>query len=315
MTAAARSEYQMDDTDRALIRALDGNVRRPTLELANTVGISSPTAKRRIARLRELGLLHLGPVLDLHAAGYEFLLTIGIHVEGRPPLQVAKEIATLESTLTVNVVTGDSDVEVVAALKSREEVSELLSTSLSNIEGVAQIEPALALEVWKFQRGRRKQNTDHAPKKRLRLDDLDLEIVHCLSDDVRQSNRAIASRLNISESAVRSRIRQMQKNKQLSLTTPYPIPPSPVNDAFVGIRVHGGKTKEVCQSLVSIDEISLVYSALGRHDIVCCIHVTQLQELERVLREKIVGINGVRSITSAHCITQLKHQSLLGLVV
>lgn len=315
MATAARSQYQMDDIDRALIQALDGNVRRPTLELANAVGISAPTAKRRIARLRSSGLLHLGPVLDLHAAGYEYLLTLGIRVEGRPALQVAEAIATLEAALTVNVVSGASDVEVVAALKTREEVSELLCNTLSSIDGVAHIDPALALEVWKFQRGRRQQNADNVPGKRPRLDTLDLQIVHSLSEDVRRSNRAIASELNISESAVRSRIRQMLENKQLSLTTPYPIPPSPINDAFVGIRVQGGKIRRVCQALAAIDEISLVYTALGRHDIICYVHVTQPGELERVLHDKIIGLDGVKSTASAHCVTQLKHQSLLGLVV
>lgn len=304
----------LDEIDCALIDALQGNIRRPTLELANAVGISAPTAKRRLAQLQTEGRLHLGPVLDLHAAGYEYLLTLGIRVEGRPPLQVAEDIARLDAALTVNVVTGASDVELVAALRTREEVSELLANTLASIDGVIHIDPALALEVWKFQRGRREQATC-LPSKAPRLDELDLAIVQQLDKDVRCSNRTIAKALEVSESAVRTRIKRMQHNKQLSLTTPYPIPPSPVNDAFVGIQVHGGKIRSVCQALSAIEEVSLVYTALGRHDIICCIHVTELAALERVLHEKVIGIPGVRSTASAHCVTQVKHQSLLGLVV
>lgn len=305
----------MDETDRALAAALEGNVRRPTRELAEAVGISAPTARRRIERLRSVGLLHLGPVLDLHAAGYEYLLIIGIKVEGRSPLRVAEDVAALEPALTVNVVVGACDVEVVAAVKDREAVSTLLAESLVAITGVAHVDSALALEVWKFQRGRLTATHRRAPSRRERLDPLDLSIVHCLAEDVRKSNRAIAAELAISESAVRSRIKRMQASKQLSLATPYPIPASPVNDAFVGLRVRGGTSRAVCQALSAIDEITFVCTTLGRHDIICCIHVTELEALTEVLHDKVIGIPGVKSTAPSHCIKQLKHQSLLGLVL
>ncbi|MBN7796042.1 Lrp/AsnC family transcriptional regulator [Parahaliea mediterranea] len=305
----------MDDTDRALAAALEGNVRRPTREIADEIGISAPTAKRRIERLRGAGLLHLGPVLDLHAAGYEYLLIIGIKVEGRSPLLVAGDVAALEPALTVNVVVGACDVEVVAAVKSREAVSTLLAESLVAIAGVAHVDSALALEVWKFQRGRLTAPHREAPLRRDRLDPLDLKIVHCLAEDVRKSNRAIAGELAISESAVRTRIRRMQANKQLSMATPYPIPARAVNDAFVGLRVRGGMSRSVCRALSAIDEITFVCTTLGRHDIICCIHVTELEELTEVLHDKVISIPGVKSTAPSHCIKQLKHQSLLGLVL
>lgn len=317
MTAAHQTSEPttLNAVDHALIGALTGNVRRPTSEIAEELGISTPTVKRRIERMLQNGLVYLGPVIDLHAAGYEYLLTIAIKVEGRSPLSVATEIAELDEALTVNVVVGQCDIEMVAALKTREAVSRLLSEKLAAIRGVAEIAPALALEIWKFQSGWLAETPPCADHKKPLLDTLDMAIVNCLRDNVRNSNRAIAEQLSVSESAVRSRIKRMIDHKQLSLSTPYPIPQSSLNDAFIGIRVQGGATHSVCQALVSIEEVSFVCTCLGRHDIICCIHVTELEALTKVLHEKIISIPGVKSTSPSHCIKQLKHQSLLGLIV
>jgi Lrp/AsnC family transcriptional regulator for asnA, asnC and gidA len=305
----------MDQTDFLLIKALTGNVRRSTAELAKAAGITAATAKRRLARLREQGLLQLGPVVDLHAAGYEYLLIIGIKVEGRSPLFVAQQVARLSAALTVNVVVGAYDVELVAVAKTREDVSQLLADTLPAIEGVAHIDPALALDVWKFQQHALTACEPAARSKRPLLDPLDLAIVDQLALDVRQSNRAIADVLAVSESAVRNRIKRMLADKQLSLASPYPLPSGKVNDAFVGVRVTGGKSVEVCRALAAIEEVSFVCTALGRHDIICCLHVTELNSLTEVLHQKVIAIPFVKSTAPSHCVEQLKHQSLLGLVV
>jgi DNA-binding Lrp family transcriptional regulator len=307
-------ESVMDKVDYMLVAALEGSVRRPSREIADELGISAPTVKRRIDRLCNEGLLHLGPLLDLHAAGFEYLLIIGIKVEGRSPLAVAEEIALLEAALTVNVMMGACDVEVVAAVKSREELSALLMETLAVIGGVAHIDSAMALEVWKFQRGLLKDLSDELPAKRQQLDMLDIQIVNCLNKEVRASNRSIASELAVSESAVRTRIKRMQSNRQLSLATPYPIPQGSVNDAFVGLNVHGGMARAVCQALSALNEVSFVCTALGRHDVICCIHVTEIEGLSQVLHEKVMSIPGIKSTAPSQCINQVKHQSLLGVI-
>lgn len=301
--------------DEPLLAALEGNVRRPTNEIAQLLGVSLPTAKRRIDRLVQSGQHHLGPLVDLHAAGFEYLLVIGIDVEIESPLAVALKIAELGQALTVNVVLGHCDIEVVAALRTRAEVSEFISVQLGSITGVAAVSPALALDVWKFQQGRQLQRAigEQPAKKRLEAEELD--IIACLQRNVRMSNRAIAAELALSESLVRSRIKRMQAAKQVCLSRPFTLPPGTVNDAFVGVRIHSGKTAEVCESLAALDEVSFVCTTLGRHDLICCIHVTELQALSQVLHEKIVSLPGVRSTFPSHCIRQVKHQSLLGLVL
>nr|WP_255558533.1 Lrp/AsnC ligand binding domain-containing protein [Zhongshania aquimaris] len=106
----------------------------------------------------------------------------------------------------------------------------------------------------------------------------------------------------------------MQSNRQLSLATPYQLPQGSVNDAFIGLNVKGGMARSVCRALSRLDEISFVCTALGRNDVICCIHVTELDALAHILHEKVISIPGVESTNPSHCIKQVKHQSLLGII-
>lgn len=313
--SGAQSDSQLDQLDLALIASLNGNVRKPTRKIADELDVSAPTIKRRIERLVGNDIISLSPVVDLDAAGYTYLLIIGIKVENRSPLRVAKKIATLPETLTVNVVLGHFDIEVVAALKTRNEVGLLLSEILPAIKGVASLVPALALDVWKFQSSCAPIVSSRNTNKKKLLEPLDLEIIECLHRDCRVSNRSVAAHLGISESSVRVRLKRMQEEKQVSLATAHRLQDSFTTAAFVGISVQGQPIASVCKALIKIPEVSFVCTTLGRHDIMCCVSVSELSTLTHVLHEGIVKITGVKSTEPSHCLQQIKHQLRLGLVL
>lgn len=305
----------IDKLDASLITALTGNIRRSAHDIASELQVSSATVKRRIERLRQDRLISLSPVVDLHAAGYGFLMIIGIKVGNRSPFSVASAVAELPQALTVNVVLGQFDIEVVAAVKSREDVSDLLTKTLSLIPGVASLSPALALDIWKFQSSCTPEMVGLARATKKTLDSLDLEIINCLNDDPRASNRAIANQLDVSESAIRVRIKRMQEEKQISLTTVHNLQNGLAEAAFVGIRAQGDKITDVCRALAEVPEVSFACTTLGRHDIMCCVDMVSLDGLAEILHVTIANIPGVTSVESSHCMKQIKHQSLLGLIL
>lgn len=316
MKAAARpAPYQPDDLDAAIMAALDGDLRRSTQDIAGCVDATPVTVRRRIDRLLDAGVIGLAPLVDLYAAGYQYLLLIGINVEHYSPFEVAGRIAALPAALTVNVVLGRYDIELVAALDSREAVSTFLTETLSALPGVARLAPALALDVWKFRRGYQPHSATDTPEQRKLLDALDRKIVANLRQNARKSNRAVAAEIGVSESAVRSRIRRMQQEKQISFAYLQLHPGGPMNAAFVGIDVHGGSGRAVARALAGIQEVSFVATTLGRHDLICTLNVTELEQLTRLLHERIVPIEGVKSTAPSHCLRQITHQSELGFIL
>lgn len=304
----------MDTLDKKIIAVLEKNVRLHSEKIATQVGKSSPTVKRRIDRLRKEGLLQLGPILDIRAAGYEYLLIIEVKVEDLPPEAVANNIAELEETLNVNLVVGACDIVIVAVAKSREALNTLIIEKLATIDGVANIKSTMALQVWKFQREKVDRNHKELLVPKPQLDGVDIQIADLLRIDVRTSNNAIANSLSLSESAVRSRIKKMLECKQLSFSMPYSAPTNLTNDAIVGLEVRGGMASAVCDALSEISDVSFACTALGQYTVICCIHISELEELTQILYQQVNTIPGVKSIHALHCIKRVKHQSFLGIV-
>jgi Lrp/AsnC family transcriptional regulator for asnA, asnC and gidA len=171
------------------------------------------------------------------------------------------------------------------------------------------------LDIWKFQLDCRGVAAKEPAQKKQSLDALDMQIIECLQTDVRLSNRRIAATLDVSESNIRVRIRRMLEQKQLRLTTTHAAPGYTSKAAFVGISVSGGHSDVVCKALALLPEVSFVCTALGRYEIICCVNIFELEDLAAVVHEKIAAIPHVRDSEPLHCLQQVKHQVLLGLIL
>ena len=143
--------YQIDAVDQHLLQLLEQDARMPNQALAEHLGISAPTVRKRIQRLQDEGIMQLVAVTDLAGAGFDYIVVLGVQVEGRGARDVAKDIAQLEQVIGVNVVLGEFDIEAIVIARSQQQLSELLSRQLAAVPGVAGLQPGLCLDVSKFQ--------------------------------------------------------------------------------------------------------------------------------------------------------------------
>lgn len=139
-----------------------------------------------------------------------------------------------------------------------------------------------------------------------RLDALDKRILELLYEDVRISNRKVATALGVSEGAVRARIRRMQDENLVrftatfdarSLYRPY--------TGFIGVDV-SENCEQVCQTLAAMPEINFVAKMLGRHDIFCSFVLRERNGLAELLQNKIPAVPGVKSSQSLQVIDVYK---------
>lgn len=126
------------------------------------------------------------------------------------------------------------------------------------------------------------------------LDKLDKQILDCLYEDVRISNRKIATRLGITEGTVRSRIQRMKGDNLVRFTAAVDtkVYTHPVY-GFIGINTRDGKVREVCKQLARLPELNFVASMLGRYDIVCTFILADGADLRELLHTKIPTIEGI----------------------
>ena len=141
----------LEDIDHALFELLRGNARMPMVEIARKLGVSRPTAARRLDRLLREGVLHLLAETDIYATGKDLLVILELSVEGRPVTEVAEELAAMPQTISVNTVAGQHDIEALVVADSHEALSQLHTEEIPSIAGVGNHYAGLCLEVVKFE--------------------------------------------------------------------------------------------------------------------------------------------------------------------
>ena len=141
----------LEELDYALIDLLRQNARMPMVDIARSLGVSRPTASRRLDRLLQEGVLHLLAETDIYATGIDLLVILELRVEGRPVTEVAEELAAMPAAIAVNTVAGPHDIEVLLIADSHQVLSQLHTEEIPSIPGVGDRCAGLCLEVVKFE--------------------------------------------------------------------------------------------------------------------------------------------------------------------
>lgn len=150
MSQPVTGQPELDDIDQRIIGFLRENGRATNQELARRLRISAATVSARIRRLEQSKAMKVVAVTDFAALGYNFLLAVGIQVQGRPAGEVARDLAKLKHVFAAHLVTGARDIEVLLALHDYEELHSLLLDEIAKIKGIRTIECGIAVDVVKF---------------------------------------------------------------------------------------------------------------------------------------------------------------------
>ena len=126
---------QVDETDVAIMTALQEDGRRPFTEIARSLGLSEGTVRQRVARLQRLGIVQIVGVVNPSRLGMRRLV-IGVQVRGRPVSGVEKAIREFPEVDYVAVSTGGYDMVLMAACRDDDHVLDLVSERLRKIPGV-----------------------------------------------------------------------------------------------------------------------------------------------------------------------------------
>jgi Lrp/AsnC family transcriptional regulator for asnA, asnC and gidA len=144
------SRYEFDDTDRKILELLKANGRATNQKIARLLKISAATVSARIRQMEDAKAMKVVAATDFAAFGYNILIAIGVEVQGRPAEDVAKELARLPQILSINLVTGAKDIEILLAVQQFSELSDFLLNDIAAIKGVRSLSPAIAVDIVKF---------------------------------------------------------------------------------------------------------------------------------------------------------------------
>ena len=116
MQRASAQSAHVDDIDRAIIEALQGDGRLPYTKLGQTVGLSEAAVRQRVQRLIESGVMQIVAVTNPLSLGYRRMALIGVRAEGDTSI-IAKQLEDFDEIEYIVITAGSFDLmcEVVAA--------------------------------------------------------------------------------------------------------------------------------------------------------------------------------------------------------
>jgi Lrp/AsnC family transcriptional regulator for asnA, asnC and gidA len=139
-----------DELDREIIALLQQDGRRPNTELAQLLGVTETTVRKRIGRLVSENLIKVVAVPSPEVVGMTMSAIVGITVNMNAYEHVAAALEALPQTRYVGYSTGPYDLIIEVFFRSHEELLELISKKLARIPGIVKTDTSVILKVTKF---------------------------------------------------------------------------------------------------------------------------------------------------------------------
>ena len=132
-----------------MVELLQEDGRLTVTSLARMLGVTEPTARRKLRRLLGDGIIHVVATVDPFDVGYETPVIIGLKVERAKLDAVARRLSDLPQVRYVGASTGRVDLVVEVVVRTNQDLSDFLMNELASIEGVLDSETNLIVRIYK----------------------------------------------------------------------------------------------------------------------------------------------------------------------
>lgn len=139
----------LDDTDRAILRALAQDATLSAGALGRQLGLSQPAAWRRVKRLRDSGAIVRHRVeLDLAALGFGVTVFLGVSLAAKGRVSLAdfeRAVAAIPEVQTVQHVLGLYDYRLRVVARDLPDFERVLRRRIMTLPGVGAVDANVLL--------------------------------------------------------------------------------------------------------------------------------------------------------------------------
>lgn len=137
----------MDEKDRRIIELLQEDGRRAFTGIAEELGVSEATVRKRVNKMEKSGVIKNYTVdVDPSKLGYETVVLLGLDVEPEYLVQAAEEISKLQEAKSTYTCTGDHMIMAEVWAKDSSHLGDIMSDKVAKVEGVKNLCPAIVME-------------------------------------------------------------------------------------------------------------------------------------------------------------------------
>ncbi len=140
-------KYKIDKLDRDILRHLQGDARKPFLEIARELGVSGGTIHQRYDRLRENEvILEHRTVIDPGSLGYGVLAFVGVHVNRSQEIpEVLELLKKLPNVVEAHYTTGTYALFLKVHAHDMQDYYFFLMKRLQTIKGIRATETFMCM--------------------------------------------------------------------------------------------------------------------------------------------------------------------------
>jgi Lrp/AsnC family transcriptional regulator, regulator for asnA, asnC and gidA len=143
------NDKKLDRVDCLLIQLLQKDGRMPNNALAQELGMSEFTVRRRLKRLLDSGIIKIVAVANPMDLGFEIAGNLKIRIDLKKADDVLEKLKKLDALIWVALTTGGTDIDVDFVVRSLKEFQELVFKKISKIDGVLSTEASLMVDLVK----------------------------------------------------------------------------------------------------------------------------------------------------------------------
>jgi DNA-binding Lrp family transcriptional regulator len=306
-SAIIRAEMPpLDETDAAIVRALQEDARVPYSVLAELAGVSETHVRRRVRALLDADVISLTTVADPRVFGLDWMAWVALSARHAEVPQIAERLVAMPAINYVVVTAGSVDVLAEVACTTADELLALL-VEIRALPGVRRSDTLIFLRLLqqRFEWGPARDVPGRHPmtlnNEQAELDAEDIAIVRSLAVDARASFRAMSRDLGISQRRISEKFTRLVDSGIIRVSAVA----NPTNLGFnamawLGIQVYANADFEaVASQIAAVPAVSYLAATAGRYDLMAEVACHDREELLNTLAEEISSIDGVDHIDTA----------------
>ncbi len=319
----------IDRVDRQLIHALRVDGRAPFARLSAVLGVSAQTIARRYRRLREAGVIRVVVMPGTRAAGQPWL--IRLRVRPGAAERVAAAIASRPDASWVGIVAGGAEILWMSRPETTQQADVLLLQRLPANELVTGVSAHAVLRTFD---GRDEQEWSLADalaaQQRAALSadreaagllgvtgaaaapvaaPEDAALAELLRHDGRAGYAELGARAGISASRARRRVTALLANDLLRVELEVAVGAIGIpSRSWVWMRVSPAELEPTGQAIAQLPETAYAAAVTGEENLVAVVVTADAAALYGYLTERLGALPGVRDVTVAPVLRQVKQE-------
>ena len=141
----------LDALDASIVDILRTDGRATNQDIANQLSVTAATVSARLQKMEDARAIRVVAVTDFAALGYNVIIALGVKVRDRKVPDVGRDLAAFPEVLSVNIMTGANDLELLVALHDFSEIQQFLYDHIARVDGVAHIDAGIAADIVKYE--------------------------------------------------------------------------------------------------------------------------------------------------------------------